>query len=148
MDDKTRKPTRWEISHECFGKVGEFTMRVIEGGGYAFKVASPTWYHGNLATEWITRQMNGIGQSLDHGFKAEHRYPKWCRCHTKKRFKKLWMSLGHGKKSAEAICRILKDARPEMSYQEAWEIVIFDHPHHKLRCRCLNPADNPARGSE
>lgn len=143
MADKTMT-----ISQEHFGKVAEFTVRVLDDGGYAVHITAPSWHHGNLAAEWITRQMNGIGMHIDHGLETEHSYPKWCRCHSKKRLQKLWMGLGHRRKSAEALCLLSRSAG--MSYQEAWERVIFEHPYHRLQCEIKDPspADNPETGSE
>jgi len=139
--------TVWTLSQERFGKVAEFTMSVLDDGGYAFHVTAPSWYHGNLAAEWINRQMNEIRQTADCGLR-EHSYPKWCRCHSKKRLKKLWMSLGHSRRSADALCFLSRNAG--MSYQEEWERVIFEHPYHRLQCEIKDPspADNPETGSE
>lgn len=144
MADKTMT-----ISQEHFGKVAEFTVRVLDDGGYAVHITAPSWHHGNLAAEWITRRMGHIGLLIDPGCERPHVYPKWCRCGSRKRYKKL-VTAAEGSRIAALWCDFFKTARtlaipPFKSYQEAWLNYIFS------TLRTIEeriPADNPETGSE
>lgn len=145
MDDDTI----FILHQPHFGKVAEFTFRQLEDGGYTFQVTAPSWEHGNLATEWITRRMGRIGLFIDPGCARPHVYPKWCRCGSRKRYKKL-VTAAEGSGIAALWCDFFKAARtlaipPFKSYQEAWLNYIFS----TLRTiEERTPADNPETGSE
>lgn len=94
-----------------------------DGDGVKFHVTSPSWYHGNLAAEWITRKMERVGQCPDEK-QHEKVYPKWCRCGSRKRFRKLLMANGFSVKTADLWCDFVRTVRriqgESFSYQEAW----------------------------
>lgn len=132
---------KYALMHDRFGKIATFERLPFEGG-LRFRVTAPSRWHSNLASEWLRRRMEEQGMTPDQ--QHERDLPKWCRCHSRKRFKRLLMACGFRRDAANSWCDFVQTTRRirdgNFSYQEAWLSYIFSTAY-------LKP-DNPVRGSE
>lgn len=134
MNDSVNKPTgdcAYSLFHNRHDRrIAYIVQHSAENGGWTVRIETSTKELGNLAQEWVIREMDKQGQAVDHA--AYHAdYPKWCRCRSRKRLIKLLMAEGFPKRFVQLWISTVREIKGPTSYQTMWLDWVFAHCYTK-----------------